>query len=202
MSAARRTAYADNTSEPHFKQWAKHPTGICGEPGCGRKHFTHDMCNMHWLRHRRKIEEDIPEDDDPLRPVPLYREDKRWRPEWKPEKPKRLRTMRKHVKAVSEKASAVWSTTASNRAAGVIARRRFAISSIVERLGETFELVNRGPSATVLASAEDQEQFSVPTADWDTLTKAEWVAAPAGSKTFNPTELGKEQLAKFSNGTN
>lgn len=40
-------------SRPRERLWTRHPTGICGVPGCGRKHFMKDMCEMHHSRWKR-----------------------------------------------------------------------------------------------------------------------------------------------------
>lgn len=139
----RRTAYADK-SEPRKAEWRKHPTGICGTPGCGRKHFTHDLCNRCWLRYRRAQELKAGYVDHGPEPAKddIKRQAEDWRPTWTRTKTVRLKRLRQESAAVVAATAAKWGTTANNRASSIIVRRRIALADIANTLhGEPFLVV-------------------------------------------------------------
>lgn len=51
LTPQQRSELASKASSgPHDRLWRRHPTGICGIPGCGRKHYMKDLCGMHHAR--------------------------------------------------------------------------------------------------------------------------------------------------------
>lgn len=49
----RKRRCSEASKGPHDRLWKRHPTGICGIPGCGRKHYMKDLCQMHHKRWTR-----------------------------------------------------------------------------------------------------------------------------------------------------
>lgn len=54
LTAQERSEVARRASaRPKDRLWKKHPTGICGIPGCGAKHYMKDLCELHYKRWKR-----------------------------------------------------------------------------------------------------------------------------------------------------
>lgn len=201
FKAKRRGAYADK-SQPRRQEWKKHPTGVCGTPGCGRKHFTHDLCNRCWLRRRRAMEMLAGRVDHGPAPRPEELEKgETWRPTFERLHPIRNKRLRRIADEVVKGTEQRWSATAENRVNGIIARRRMALSQIVHTMRALpFQITSDGPQTVAISN--NYREMGVDRPMWDALVKSGWIHVEPGRDgvglpTCNITERGKALIIDF-----
>lgn len=170
------------SSGKHDRLWAKHPTGICGIPGCGKKHFMKDMCIMHynrWMKHGT--------------PGPVGE----------------LRR-RKRNNCSFDEAHAAPMPTEAGRAAqtqkvrGVVhaerARRLRALAALVDQLGCTWECVSATSDARMFRG-HSGTCVEVSNATAEILAASGWLA-DGGRGTSRLTRSGEEAVSIWTLGAN